>query len=244
MVVVAVQRGGRGVQTLGTAVHRDGATIAFQHAAAGAQLGLHSRDAVALLQAQPLGVADDGGALAQQSQHHQHGAKVGAVRKVDIHPVQGSFCKGDAVAFAGEHRATPAQNVQNGSIALQSIRRKAGDGQPAAHRAQHRRESSLTVIALHVVVAGAVLLPARQQQGGFVQPAAVHPKGGLHGAGHVDVAAALHGGDKVQGAIPGQQRQREQQPADELTGHVARQPVVPGGQCALHGQPGRGLLKP
>ena len=158
--------------------------------------------------------------------------------------MQGGFCKGDAVAFAGEHRAAPAQNVQNGSVALQGVRRKAGDGHPAAHRTQHRRESSLTVIALHVVVAGVVLLPARQQQGGFVQPAAVHPKSGLHGAGHVDVAAALHGGNKVQGAIPGQQRQRKQQPADELAGHVARQPVVPGGQCALHGQPGGRLLKP
>ena len=89
-----------------------------------------------------------------------------------------------------------------------------------------------------------VLLPARQQQGGFVQPAAVHPKGGLYGAGHVDVAAALHGGNKVQGAVPGQQRQREQQPADELAGHVARQPVVSGGQRTFHGQPGGGLLKP
>lgn len=86
-------RGGGGVQTFSTAVHRDGAAVAFQHAAAGAQLGFHSRDAVALLQAQPLGVADDGGALAQQTQHHQHGAKVGAVRKVDIHPVQGCFAK-------------------------------------------------------------------------------------------------------------------------------------------------------
>ena len=158
--------------------------------------------------------------------------------------MQGRFCKGDAVACAGEHRAASAQDVQNGSIALQGVRRKAGDGHSTAHRTQHRWESSLTVIALHVVVAGVVLLPARQQQGGFVQPAAVHPKGGLHGAGHVDVAAALHRGNKVQGAIPGQQRQREQQPADELAGHVARQPVVPGGQCALHGQPGRGLLKP
>ena len=239
-----MQGRGRGVQTLSTALHRDGAAVAFQHAAAGAQLGLHSRDAVALLQPQPLGVADDGGALAQQAQHHQHGAKVGAVRKVDVHPMQGRFCKGDAVAFAGEHRAAPAQDVQNGGIALQSVRRKAGDGHPAAHRTQHRRKSSLTVIALHVVVAGAVLLPAGQQQGGFVQPAAVHPKSGLHGAGHVDVAAALHGGNKVQLAVPGQQRQREQQPADELAGHIARQPVVPGGQCALHGQPGGGLLKP
>ena len=33
MVVVAVQGGGRGVQTLRTAVHRDGAAVAFQHAA-------------------------------------------------------------------------------------------------------------------------------------------------------------------------------------------------------------------
>ena len=115
---MAVQGRGRGVQTLRTAVHRDGAAVAFQHAAAGAQLGLHSRDAVALLQAQPLRVANDGGALAQQSQHHQHGAKVGAVRKVDIHPMQRGFCKGDAVAFAGKHRAAPAQDVQNGSIAL------------------------------------------------------------------------------------------------------------------------------
>ena len=244
MVVVAVQGRGRGVQTLRTAVHRDGAAVAFQHAAAGAQLGLHSRDAVALLQAQPLGVADDGGALAQQAQHHQHGAKVGAVRKVDVHPMQGSFCKGDAVAFAGEHRAAPAQDVQNGSIALQGVRRKAGDSHPAAHCTQHCRKRGLTVIALHVVIAGAVLLPAGQQQGGFVQPAAVHPKGGLHGAGHVDVAAALHRGNEVQLAVPGQQGQREQQPADELAGHVARQPVVPGGQCALHGQPGWGLLKP
>ena len=158
--------------------------------------------------------------------------------------MQGRFCKGDAVAFAGEHRAAPAQDVQNGGIALQSVRRKAGDGHPAAHRTQHRRESSLTVIALHVVVAGVVLLPAGQQQGGCVQPAAVHPKGGLYGAGHVDVAAALHRGNKVQLAVPGQQGQREQQPADELAGHVARQPVVPGGQCALHGQPGGELLKP
>ena len=244
MVVVAVQGRGRGVQTLSTAMHRDGAAVAFQHAAAGAQLGLHGRDAVTLLQAQPLRVADDGGALAQQAQHHQHGAKVGAVRKVDVHPMQGRFCKGDAVARAGEHRAAPAQDVQNGGIALQGVRRKAGDGHPAAHRTQHCRESGLTVIALHVVVAGAVLLPARQQQGGFVQPAAMHPKGGLHGAGHVDVAAALHRGDEVQGAVPGRQGQREQQPADELAGHVACQPVVPGGQCALHGQPGRGLLKP
>ena len=158
--------------------------------------------------------------------------------------MQGCFCKGDAVARAGEHRAAPAQDVQNGGIALQGVRRKAGDGHPAAHRAQHRRESSLTVIALHVVVAGAVLLPARQQQGGCVQPAAVHPKGGLYGAGHVDVAAALHGGNKVQLAVPGQQRQGEQQPADELAGHVARQPVVSGGQRTFHGQPGGGLLKP
>ena len=244
MVVVAVQGRGGGVQTPGTAVHCDGAAVAFQHTAAGAQLGFHSRDAVALLQAQPLGVADDGGALAQQAQHHQHGAKVGAVRKVDVHPVQGRFCKGDAVAFTGEHRAAPAQDVQNGGIALQGIRRKAGDGHPAAHRTQHRWKRGLTVIALHVVVAGAVLLPARQQQGGFVQPTAVHPKSGLHGAGHVDVAAALHRGDKVQLAVPGQKRQRKQQPADELAGHVACQPVVPGGQCALHGQPGRGLLTP
>ena len=158
--------------------------------------------------------------------------------------MQGGFCKGDAVARTSEHRAAPAQNVQNGSIALQSIRRKAGDGHPAAHRTQHRRKGGLTVIALHVVVAGVVLLPARQQQGGFVQPAAVHPKGGLYGAGHVDVAAALHRGNKVQGAVPGQQRQREQQPADELAGHIARQPVVPGGQRTFHGQPGGGLLKP
>ena len=158
--------------------------------------------------------------------------------------MQGCFCKGDAVAFTGEHRAAPAQDVQNSGIALQGIRCKAGDGHSTAHCAQHCRESGLTVIALHVVVAGVVLLPARQQQGGFVQPAAVHPKGGLYGAGHVDVAAAFHRGNKVQLAVPGQQRQREQQPADELTGHVARQPVVPGDQCALHGQPGGGLLKP
>ena len=47
------------------------------------------------------------------------------------HVVNGEGC---AVARAGEHRAAPAQDVQNSGIALQGVRRKAGDGHPAAQK--------------------------------------------------------------------------------------------------------------
>ena len=89
-----------------------------------------------------------------------------------------------------------------------------------------------------------IVLAARQGQRIPIQPAAGHPKGGLHRAGHVDIAAALHRRDEVQGAVAVQQRQGKQQPADELTGHVAGQPVIPRREGAFHGQTGRILFKP
>ena len=128
VVVVPVQNAFRCVQMLGAAVHRDGAALAFQHAAAGPQLGFHGGDAVTLLQAQALGVADDGGALTQQAQHHEHRAKVRAVGQVDVHPVQGCLCKGDGVPLTGELCAAPVQEIQNDRVALQGVRGKAGDG--------------------------------------------------------------------------------------------------------------------
>ena len=230
-----VQNAFRRVQMLGAAVHRDGAALAFQHAAAGPQLGFHGGDAVALLQAQALGVADDGGALTQQAQHHEHRAKVRAVGQVDVHPVQGCLCKGDGVPLTGELCAAPVQEIQNDRVALQGVRGKAGDGHPTAHGTQHRREGRLTVVALYGVIAGVIVLAARQGQRIPIQPAAGHPKGGLHRAGHVDVAAALHRRDEVQGAVAVQQGQGKQQPADELAGHVARQPVFSRCEGAGHG---------
>ena len=89
-----------------------------------------------------------------------------------------------------------------------------------------------------------IVLAARQGQRIPIQPAAGHPKGGLHRAGHVDVAAALHRRDEVQGAVAVQQGQGKQQPADELAGHVARQPVLPRCEGTFHGQTGRILFKP
>ena len=158
--------------------------------------------------------------------------------------MQRGFCKGDGVAFAGELCPASAQDVQKDRVALQRLRRKAGDGHAAAHRAQHRRERGLAVVALHGVIAGMVVLIARQEKGVLVQPPALHTKSSLHRAGHVDVAAAFHRRDEVQGAVAGKQRQREQQPADKLAGHVARQPVFAGSQGSFHGQTGRTLLKP
>ena len=158
--------------------------------------------------------------------------------------MQGGLFKRDALCRAGKHRTAPAQDVQNGGVSLQGVRGKAGDGHAAARGPQHRRERGLTVIALHGIIAGVVGLTARENKGVFVLPAALDAKGRLHRTGHVDVAAALHRRDEVQRAVSGQQRQGKQQPADELAGHVACQPVAAGGQCALHGQPGSALLKP
>ena len=158
--------------------------------------------------------------------------------------MQRSLCKGDSVPLTGELCAAPAQDIQYDCVALQGVRGKAGDGHPAAHGTQHRREGRLAVIPLHVIVAGAVVLAARQGQSGLVQPAVGHAKGGLHRTGHVDVAAALHRRDEVQGAVAVQQGQGKQQPADELAGHVARQPVLPRCEGTFHGQTGRGLFKP
>ena len=56
--VVAVEGRGGGVELPCAAVDGDGAALAFQHAAAGPQLGFHGRDAVAILDAEALGVAD------------------------------------------------------------------------------------------------------------------------------------------------------------------------------------------
>ena len=61
----------------------------------------------------------------------------------------------------------------------------AGDGHAAAHRPQHRRERGLTVIALHGVIAGVIVLPARDGKGVFVLPAALDAKDRLHRTGHV-----------------------------------------------------------
>ncbi len=66
-----------------------------------AQLCLHSLDAVALFDAEPLRVPDDGGPLAQQAQHHQHGAKVGAVGKVDVRAVERRLLEDDALPRCG-----------------------------------------------------------------------------------------------------------------------------------------------
>ena len=158
--------------------------------------------------------------------------------------MQGRLCKGDGVPLTGELCAAPAQDIQYDCVALQGVRGKAGDGHPAAHGTQHRREGRLTVVALYGVIAGVIVLAARQGQRIPIQPAAGHPKGGLHRAGHVDVAAAFHRRDEVQGAVAVQQGQGKQQPADELAGHVARQPVLPRCEGTFHGQIGRGLFKP
>ena len=47
----------------------------------------------------------------------------------------------------------------------------------------------------------------------------------------------------MKGADAAQQRQGEQQPADELAGHIARQRIVPAGERPLHGQARRALRK-
>ena len=80
------------------------------------------------------------------------------------------------------------------------------------------------------------MLPAGNFQRILIQPAALHAKGVLHRAGHIDVAPALHRRDKVQGAGAAQQGQGKQQPADELAGHIARQRVLPAAQASGHGQ--------
>ena len=110
-------RGG-GVKLPCAAMDGDGAALAFQHAAAGPQLGFHGRDAVALLDAEALGVADGGGPLAEQAQHHQHGAEVGAVGKVDVGAAQGSFPEPDALI--GDRQLCPAaaQDAEDGCITL------------------------------------------------------------------------------------------------------------------------------
>ena len=51
VVIVPMQNTRRSVQPVRAAVPRNGAALAFQHAAAGTQLGLHGSDAVTLLQA-------------------------------------------------------------------------------------------------------------------------------------------------------------------------------------------------
>ena len=47
----------------------------------------------------------------------------------------------------------------------------------------------------------------------------------------------------MEGAVPCQQGQGEQQPADELARHIARQLVLAAFQSALDGQARRGWLK-
>ena len=53
---------------------------------------------------------------------------------------------------------------------------------------------------------------------------------------HVHIRAALHRGDEPDRAVALQQRQREQQPADELAAHIAGHAVSARGQPALHAQ--------
>ena len=151
--------------------------------------------------------------------------------------------KHHALPGAGESCTAPPENRQNGGIALQGLLRQAGDGHTAGHSAQHGRKSRLAVIALHGVITGKIVLPAGNFQRVLIQPAALHAKGVLHRAGHIDVAPALHRRDEVQGAGAAQQGQGKQQPADELAGHVARQLVFARRQGTFHGQAVRALLK-
>ena len=129
-----------------------------------------------------------------------------------------------------------AQDVQNGRVALQGLGGQPGKGDAALDGPQHGEERCLAVIALHDIIAGVVLLPARDAEGGVVQPMAGDAECRLRGPGHLNVAAALHRRDEVQGAVPGQQGQGEQQPADELARHIARQLVLAAFQSALDGQ--------
>lgn len=115
----------------------NGAALALQLPAAGPQLGLHGLDAVTLLDAETLGVADDRGSLTQQAQHHQHRAQVGAVGKVDVRSVERGLFKHHALTGAGESCTAPPEDLQNGRIALQGLLRQAGDGHTAGHSAQH-----------------------------------------------------------------------------------------------------------
>ena len=118
VVIVAMEGCGGGVELPCAAVDGDGPALAFQHAAAGPQLGFHGRDAVALLDAEALGVADGGGPLAEQAQHHQHGAKVGTVGKVDVGAAQGSFPEPDALIGDGQLCPAAAQDAEDGRIPL------------------------------------------------------------------------------------------------------------------------------
>ena len=116
--------------------------------------------------------------------HHQHGAEVRAVGKVDVGAVERRLFKDDARRRGGELCPAAAQDIQNGGVALQCLLGKAGQGHPAGHGPQHRRERGLTVIPLHGVITGVVFLPAGDLQRRFVQPAALHAEGGLDRAFH------------------------------------------------------------
>ena len=218
------------------ALHRDRTALTGKNAAAGPQLGLHGRDAVALFDAEPLGVPDHGRPLTQQAQNHQHRAQVGAVGQVDVHAVERGLLEHKPCLGPRELCPAAAQDVQNGRVALQGLGGQPGKGDAALDGPQHGEERCLAVIALHDVITGVVLLPARDAEGGVVQPMAGDAECRLRGPGHLNVAAALHRRDEVQGAVPGQQGQGEQQPADELAGHIARQRVLPAAQASGHGQ--------
>ena len=68
--------------------------------------------------AEALGVSDGGGPLAEQAQHHQHGAKVRAVGKVDVGAVQGGFFEPDALIGGGQLCPAAAQDAEDGRITL------------------------------------------------------------------------------------------------------------------------------
>ena len=109
------------MERTGTAIDGNGAALALQLPTAGPQLGLHGLDAVTLLDAETLGVADDRGSLTQQAQHHQHRAQVGAVGKVNVHTVERCFLEHDACIGGAEACTTAAQNVEDRGIALQGV---------------------------------------------------------------------------------------------------------------------------
>ena len=89
--------------------------------------------------------------------------------------------------------------------------------------------------------AGISALP--DEEGIFVLPAALDAETALGRPGHLDITAALYRRDKVEGAVACQQRQGEQQSADELAGHVARQLVFAAFQSSFDGQARRRLFK-
>ena len=95
---MAVQRRRGLVQ--GAALNCQGIAVRFYRAAHLGKLFLHSGNAVTLFNAQPPGVADDGGSAAEAPQCDEHRAKVWAIGQVDLHRLQQAAMEGHMAAAA------------------------------------------------------------------------------------------------------------------------------------------------